>query len=160
MRAVVGIDPGVTGAIAVIHGGHLKAVYDMPVNDSRADASEIAAILNDISVASEIASVVIEDTQPMPKNGSIASFKLGYNTGVVVGVVQSLSHPLRRVRPVIWKRDSGLHGKDKAASRGLATELYPSHAGDFRMAKHDGRAEAALIARWGLAQLIKEGNSD
>lgn len=155
----MGIDPGVTGAIAVIHGGHLKAVYDMPINDSRADGAEVAAILNDIAVASDIASVFIEDTQPMPKNGSIASFKLGYNTGVIVGVVQGLSYPLRRVRPVIWKRESGLIGKDKTASRGLATELYPSHAADFRLAKHDGRAEAALIARWGLGALIKEGNS-
>lgn len=157
-RAVIGVDPGVTGALAVLIDGRLVAVFDMPVNESQADPRAIADMITAVTEHAEIAAVVVEKTQPMPKNGSIASFKLGFNTGVVIGVVQTLQHPLRRVPPAEWKRGSGLIGKTKAASRGLATELYPGFAEQFRLVKHDGRAEAALIARYGLSELIKEDN--
>jgi crossover junction endodeoxyribonuclease RuvC len=156
VRSVVGVDPGVTGALAVVTDGRLITVIDMPVNEGRADGSEIREILEGVVMSAETF-VFVEDTQPMPKNGSIASFKLGLNTGIVLGVVQSLSLPLRRVRPADWKRGQGLLGKTKDASRGLATELYPGFANQFRMVKNDGRAEAALIARHGLSVLIKEG---
>ena len=155
MSAVVGVDPGVTGAIAVIIDGRLKSVWDMPMHDSRCDGAHVHEILEGVAMAHDT-TVVVEDTQPMPKNGSIASFKLGLNTGVVLGVVQSMSLPLRRVRPSDWKRGQGLIGKTKNASRGLASELYPEFANQFRLVKNDGRAEAALIARYGLGLLIKE----
>lgn len=155
--AVVGIDPGITGALALIHGGKLEAICDMPVDAGRVSGSEVRAILLDWAHDTEIYSVVVEDTQPMPKNGSIASFKLGLNTGICLGVVQALGLPLRRARPVDWKRSQGLIGKDKSASRGLACELWPDHSVDFRLVKHDGRAEAALIARHGQIVLVREG---
>lgn len=158
MRAVVGVDPGVTGAVAVIIDGHLVAVFDMPMHDSRCDGRALADMFGAVAEQAPIATVVVEDTHPMPKNGSIASFKLGLNTGVTLGVVQTLQLPLRRVPPATWKRGSGLIGKTKTASRGLATELYPNFAEQFRLVKHDGRAEAALIARYGLSELIKEDN--
>jgi len=154
-RAVVGIDPGITGAIAVLCDGRLISVIDMPVNDGRCDGGELTEILEAIVIHYETF-VFVEDTQPMPKNGSIASFKLGLNTGVVLGVVQALSLPLRRVRPSEWKRGQGLIGKTKNASRGLASEIYPTFANQFRLVKNDGRAEAALIARHGVSVLIKE----
>lgn len=159
-RAVVGIDPGITGAMAVLFDGKLCKVIDMPVDDGRVSGATVSTILTNVANSADDVFVVIEDTQPMPKNGSISSFKLGLNTGICIGVVQSLSLPLRRVRPSEWKRNQGLIGKDKSASRGLASELWPSHAADFRLVKHDGRAEAALIARYGLTKLIQEGHSD
>ncbi len=156
MRAVVGVDPGMTGALAVITDGHLISVIDMPINEGRADGAELSEILEAVVMKAETY-IFVEDTQPMPKNGSIASFKLGLNTGIVLGVIQSMSLPLRRVRPSDWKRGQGLIGKTKSASRGLASELYPDFANQFRLVKNDGRAEAALIARHGLSVLIKEG---
>lgn len=154
-RTVIGVDPGITGAIAVIRDGKLREVHDMPVHMDRADGKEIARILcrfdGDVVV-------FVEHTQPMPKNGSIASFKLGLNTGVVLGAVQALGFPLRRPRPMEWKKSNGLINKDKAASRGLARELWPSFADQFKLVKHDGRAEACLIARHGLVVLMQEAN--
>lgn len=140
---VVGIDPGVTGAIAVLTGGTLSAVKDMPIADGRCAGYDVYDFLEDL----EPEVVVVEDTQPMPKNGSIASFKLGLNTGIVLGVAQSLGYPIVRMRPVDWKRANGLIGKSKDASRYLASELWPSHRDKFKLVKHDGRAEAALIGR-------------
>lgn len=153
---IVGIDPGITGAIAIFEDGRLSGVYDMPVFDGRVDGA--ALYTQYIGGGDRI--VYLEDTHAMPKNGSIASFKLGLNTGIVIGVVQSLQHPLVRVLPRTWKTMHHLNGKRKDASRGLATELFPNFADRFRLMKHHGRAEAALIGRYGVWDTIhrdKEG---
>lgn len=142
MSHIVGVDPGVTGAIALMDArGYLFWVADMPVHDSRVDGAAVAELLDLTDTV-----CVVENTQPMPKNGSISSFKLGMATGVVLGCIQTLRHPLVRVRPQAWKKTMGLIGKDKDASRGLARELWPHMADEFKLKKHDGRAEAALIA--------------
>jgi crossover junction endodeoxyribonuclease RuvC len=152
---IAGIDPGIHGAIAIFHRGALVELHDMPVADSRVDGAQVAEILRDLVPDT----VVLEDTQPMPKNGSIASFKLGLNTGIVIGAIHTLGYPLVRIRPVDWKRANGLIGKSKDASRYLARELWPSHADDFKLAKNDGRAEAALIARAHIIRTVKEAAS-
>jgi crossover junction endodeoxyribonuclease RuvC len=143
---IVGIDPGITGGIAAIHAGKLVAVHAMPTHDGRADGAEIDQILVEI----EPDVVYVEKTQPMPKNGSIASFSLGLNTGIVLGCVQANRFPLVQPRPIEWKRKLGLIGKDKNASRGLARELFPDFGERFMRVKDDGLAEAALIARFGF----------
>jgi crossover junction endodeoxyribonuclease RuvC len=149
---ILGIDPGITGAISHFIGGRLDEVIDMPVFDSRVDGGQIAQILTFTNAQL----VVIEDTQPMPKNGSIASFKLGLNTGIVIGAVQGQEIPLIRVRPSTWKRKMGLIGKPKDAARGLVVELYPKIADDVRLVKHQGRADAILIGRYGVFDQIHQ----
>ena len=138
---IVGIDPGLTGAIAIIEDHMLMAVYDMPVLNKRAQATPLIRILSkehpDV--------VVVEDLHAMPR-GSIASFSLGYTLGIIIASVTGLSQPLVRMRPSEWKKIQGLIGKDKNASRLLATERWPSFCDSFRRVKDDGRAEAALIA--------------
>lgn len=153
---VCGVDPGMTGALAFLDHGNLKDLWDMPVFDGRVDGGRVA----DLLTAWKPSIVCLEWTQPMPKNGVIASFSLGQNTGIVMGVAQALRYPLVRVRPARWKKDSGLWRKPKAASRGLASDLYPEWREQFRLVKNDGRAEAVLIARWCLSQQIKERNDD
>ena len=145
MSTVAGCDPGITGGLACIHNGKLVCVEPMPVHDGRADGRAIDELLNEW----EPDAVYVENTQPMPKNGSIASFSLGLNTGIVLGVVQANQFRLVRVRPIDWKRKMGLVGKNKNASRGLATELFPEFADRFKRVKDDGLAEACLIARHG-----------
>ena len=152
---IVGIDPGVTGALAFMVDGSLVDVIDMPIGDTRVAGWEIASALQDM--LPDV--VVVENTQPMPKNGSVPSFKLGLNTGIVLGVVQTLSLPLVRIRPVDWKRSNGLVGKDKNASRYLASELWPGFKDKFKLVKHDGRAEAALIARAHVIRNVQQASA-
>ena len=148
---IVGIDPGITGALAVFDSGGLVAIEDMPVFDSRVDGRSLSVFLDGFDPDT----VYLEDTHAMPKNGSIASFKLGLNTGIVIGVVQSLDNiGLVRVLPRTWKTMHHLNGKRKDASRGLATELFPQWAPHFKLMKHHGRAEAALIGRYGVWDTI------
>ena len=146
---VCGIDPGMTGALAIL-GSAGVAVTDMPVFNGRVDGMQIHKILEKM----EPDIVYIEDTQPMPKNGSIASFKLGLNTGVVLGVLHTENLPTIRVRPSQWKRKMGLIGKPKDAVRGVVCEIYPQMREKVRLVKHQGRADAIMIARYGLYDQI------
>jgi len=140
---LVGVDPGIHGALAVYDHGDLESVHDMPVLDGQADGGALGELFEEWLPDM----VVVERVQAMPKVGTVASFSLGMNYGIVLGAATALSHPLITLRPTEWKRRMGLIGKPKEASRRLAIELWPKHAPMFRLVKHDGRAEAALIAR-------------
>jgi hypothetical protein len=152
---IVAADPGITGALAVYDHGTLESVHDMPVHDGLTDGGALGDLLKEWHP--DI--VVIERVQPMPRNGSIASFSLGTNYGIIIGVTTALSHPLAKLRPSEWKRRMGLLKKPKEASQRLAIELWPAHAPMFRLAKHHNRAEAALIARSYAFQAIHEENA-
>lgn len=152
-RLTVGVDPGLTGAIAVLDPtGALVEVIDMPAADGHVFAAALAAQLQ--SILSEPRSVGdgvtawVEDVHSMPGQGVASTFKFGRSVGVVVGVLGALAVPVRWVSPAQWKRASGL-GKDKGASRRRAQELWPDHASLFARVRDDGRAEAALIAMYG-----------
>ena len=153
---IVGIDPGVTGALALHAGGRLMDVCDMPVYDGRTDPLG----LHELLTTWEPDVVYIEHTQPMPRNGNIASFSLGLNSGVIIGVVGSMRHPFVRVRPVAWKRKMSVLQKDKNAIRGIVREIYPEWADTFKRVKDHNRAEAVLISRYGVTTQLQEGNHD
>jgi hypothetical protein len=152
---ICGIDPGVTGAFAFFDHGALSSVHDLPAFDGRIDGLALSVDLN-----TNVDAVYLENTHPMPRNGSIASYKLGLNTGIIIGVVQSLSIPLYRISVASWRNFNGLRSKDKSASRGLARELYPHMANELRLASHHNRAEAILIGRYGVYHQIQREKSD
>ena len=143
---VIGIDPGQTGAVAILHGttGALIAVEDMPVIDKRINAAALGDLLDP-----EIgAMVVVEAVHAMPKQGVSSSFNFGHSLGVIHGVIGALALPQCNVTPQEWKKHHRLIGTAKGGSRQRATELYPAHASLFARVKDDGRADAVLIARW------------
>ena len=148
---IVGIDPGMTGAISIFADGTPVALHDMPTFDGRVDGIALAEIIDGSQPV-----VYLENTHPMPKNGSIASYKLGLNTGIVIGVVQTLALPLVRIPVTAWRNYNGLAGKTKDASLGLARELFPQFAGSLKRKLDHNRAEALLIGRYGVYRQIHE----
>lgn len=151
---VIGIDPGVAGAIALHDKGKLTALQDMPVFDGRADGTALAAMLREMDPDV----VYLETSHAMPRNGTIASFSLGQNTGIVIGVVQALSHPLFRITPIRWKTKMGVKQLDKNGVRGIVREMYPDWSSCFSRVKDHNRAEAVLISRYGVATMIEREN--
>jgi hypothetical protein len=55
--------------------------------------------------------------------------------------------PVQMVSPATWKRKAGVPS-DKNGARVMASRYWPGAAEQFRRVKDDGRAEAALLARW------------
>ena len=69
--------------------------------------------------------------------------------------ITSLPRPLAEcwgLSAVRWKRALGVQ-KSKDAARARASQLLPAAAAQWGLRKHDGRAEAALLALYGARQL-------
>lgn len=146
MSLTIGVDPGLTGAIALIdNDGQLLTIYDMPALAGDVSAQLVAGL--DDWHLDDFGTVVIEDVHSMPKQGVASSFKFGRSKGVVEGVFAGARRPVRYVSPAKWKNDLRLT-KDKGSCRQRAVELWPAKADLFKRVKDDGRAEAALIAYW------------
>lgn len=86
---------------------------------------------------------VVERVSAMPRQGIASAFTFGVGLGSILATLQTLRLPIELVTPSSWKLALGL-GKDKRASLDKARLLFPS--ADLTLAKHDGRAEALLLA--------------
>lgn len=144
----IGIDPGMTGALAILnHDNQLIAIYDLPYIGKRLTAAVLHGWILEQDGQIE---AFVEEAQAMPGNGAVAMFNYGTGYGTILGVLAACEIPYHTVRASTWKRALGLT-KDKTASRRRASELWPKEAHLFTRAKDDGRAEAALIALYGMS---------
>ena len=156
--AVLGIDPGVNGAVAVIgDGGELVAVHDMPaLADGPSGRRNVnAALLAEIVAKSQAARAFVEYVGARPGEGAVGAFSFGRSRGVIEGVAAALGVPVAFLTPPHWKRLAGIAaGKQgaKDAARSEAIRRWPAQAALFARVKDDGRAEACLIAAAGLAK--------
>ena len=149
MTYIIGIDPGKTGALALLdEDGELLEVEDMPTLGKNVSAHLLADILRlwRFNYTATFTSV-IEDVSSSPQMGVTSAFSFGRSKGVVEGAVAGAGFRIVYVTPAKWKRDMRLR-KDKDAARDLATKRWPTFSPMFKLAKHDGRAEAALIGLW------------
>ena len=154
---MLGVDPGLNGAVAILaaNTGQLVQVFDMPAVEvviggkakRRISPEMLAAELRLYNVDGTRA--VIEQVNAMPGQGVSSMFSFGESFGLAKGVLAGLGIPVTTVTPGKWKKALALNaGKD--ASRAKAAALWPQQAGEFRRVKDDGKAEASLIAYWGV----------
>jgi hypothetical protein len=160
---IIGIDPGLSGAICWRWGSQEECgshpsigVCDAPVfrplkGTATINAQEVTRLLRDFTSIG--AHCFIERAQAMPDQGSSSGFNYGTGFGIYIGVLAALDIPYTFVGAAVWKRHHGLIKQDKEASRLKATVLVPQLAGDLRLKKHHGRAEAVLIALYGAAKM-------
>ena len=144
---VIGIDPGLHGAVATFDGDRLLTVVDMPVLAGEVDTRELASIIR----SEHDTTAVLEWPGIMPRNGAKSARSIGFQLGQIITVLAYENVPCHQYAPGVWKRGLNLNG-DKAASRKMAMRLWPCHAGQFQRVKDDGRAEAALIAHWWMTK--------
>jgi hypothetical protein len=150
---LIGIDPGLSGALAVLSpSGELERLVDLPViRDGRLawiDGGSLQSILID-ALYGRPARAVVERVSAMPRQGIASAFNFGVGFGSVLSILQARHLPVELVTPATWKRAVGL-SSDKRASLDKARLLFP--AADLTLAKHDGRAEALLLAHWALTR--------
>jgi hypothetical protein len=147
----VGIDPGLTGAVAILdQSNQVVALADLPIIRDLSLAWVDGPALHSIILTAldgRGAGAVVERVSSMPGQGIASAFKFGVGFGSVLSVLQVMRLPITLVSPAVWKRAHGL-GKDKHASLHKARLQYPT--AELRLAKHHGRAEALLIARYAL----------
>lgn len=160
MRVTFGVDPGLSGAVAVLLDGEPGPILDMPTfhngTANEVDAAKLATFIREVRAGHPGAyfSVCIERVRAMPdrsggavrKMGAQSSFNFGDGFGQVKAVFRVLGmHPVL-VEAQTWKHYYGLRGAEKDASRELAIKRFPSSADRLARKKDHGRSEAMLIA--------------
>lgn len=151
MTLYVGIDPGLSGAVAVLDAdGNVEDLFDLPVTakahgkGNQLSCSELAGMMSPLRNAK----VTVERVNAMPKQGVVSVFGFGFTAGAIEGIVCALGMPLRYATPQEWKREFGLVGKDKDASRTLCIQMWPRWAHKLDRKKDNGRSDALLIAEY------------
>jgi len=148
-KYIIGVDPGKTGAIAMLDDdGELITMDDMPAIGKHVSVALLKNIFHECQKHSaERVTCVIEDVHSTPQMGVTSAFSFGRSKGVVEAMAAGLGMRLVYVTPAKWKKDMSLT-KNKGHSRALATQRWPADAELFKRVKDDGRAEAALVALW------------
>lgn len=145
---VLGIDPGLSGAIARPMPDGSVDVWDIPSIDVRGKRRIDAYALTDLVIAAgPVDMVVLEHVQGVQGSGATGAFTFGEGFGIIQGILVALGRPTTLVRPQRWTKDLGV-GSDKGEHRRTAQRLFPSSASMFARVKDDGRADAALLAHW------------
>lgn len=150
---ILGVDPGLSGALAFFdyEKGTLE-IHDMPtvaIERGGKSKSEVSPqLLSMIARQYNIRRAIVEKVGAMPGQGVTSMFAFGRSFGVVEGVLGGLNVPISYITPQSWRKSMQVReGKD--GSRLRAMELFPAYVDLFKLKKHDGRAEAALIAYCG-----------
>ena len=153
---ILGIDVGVHGALAFsLPHGYL--IEDMPIvttkkgakSQTSIDAYSLGRIID--AKASDITHCYIESVHAMPGQGVSSCFNFGKSLGIIIGVVAANFIPMTLITPQEWKKALRVPA-DKDGARARASEIIPQAAHNWPLKKHDGRAEAALIAYFGSLQ--------
>lgn len=158
---VLGVDPGGYGALALLDGMSLKHLADMPVFQVTRgkgvkrdlDVHGLARLLDDWKPDA----CFFEQVGGMEGDSPSSAFTFGRIAGAAEALVKRSGARFEFVMPHVWKKAMGLIGTAKDDSRAKATNLWPARADAFALKKHDGRAEAALLAEFGRRKLSSEG---
>ena len=153
---IVGIDPGISGALCFFSNGNVIDVINMPTMaegkknkkqvNGRQIFNEILNIKN--SFAGHKINVVVEQVSAMPGQGVTSMFNFGQSFGVIKGICSAMELPIFYVRPAKWKKYFNLINAEKDASRTKVIEMFPKISQKLSRKKDNNKADAILIAKY------------
>ena len=128
---IIGIDPGLSGAIAVLENNKVLNVFEMPVmsegkkNKRQLNSALLVNLLKENVLNNEEVAVVVEQVNAMPGQGVTSMFNFGQSFGILKGICSAMQLPMYFVRPSKWKKYFELINSSKDSSRTKAIEMYP-----------------------------------
>ena len=161
---IIGIDPGLSGAIAILENNKVLRIFDMPVmsegkkNKRQINSALLVNILKANVSNNEEISVVIEQVNAMPGQGVTSMFNFGQTFGAIKGICAALELPIYFVRPSKWKKHFELINSSKDSSRTKAIEMYPKLSNQLAKKKDVNKSDAILIARFFSETRLTEEN--
>lgn len=160
---VVAIDPGIRGALAAVAVTGRAAVVDMPIRPrqqagkvrNEVDPKALQAHLRALIPADEKGFVVMESLNTFA-GGSVQTMgSLEATKAVITTVCELTGFDVQFVAPKTWQKFFGIAKRvdedTKKQSLRIARELFGREF--CPLEKHDGRADALLIAQWALRTL-------
>lgn len=171
----LGIDCGITGALALICGRDVLECWDMPtysytvkakdrktgkaVERTRRSIDGYALYQLILKIKADTAEtgleIAIERQQPNMGAGIDSPMTAGavmYNYGTIITAMEIASagrSTYKVVHPVSWKTAAGLKKTSKADAIQFVQDNFDTR-GLIKLQKHSGRADAVLIAYYGL----------
>ena len=153
---IIGIDPGLSGGIAILDNRRVLSIFDMPV---MAEGKKNKRQVNGAQIYNEICNrvnkfdkqnvrVIIEQVSAMPGQGVTSMFNFGQSFGILKGICSAMQLPVYFIRPAKWKKYFGLINSEKDASRTRAIEMFPSFSSQLSKKKDSNKADAILIANF------------
>ena len=151
---IIGIDPGITGAICFFEDGKIIDVIEMPnMPEGKKNKRQVngAQVFNEISlriknINKENIKVIIEQVSAMPGQGVTSMFNFGQSFGILKGICSAMQLPVYFVRPAKWKKYFNLINSEKDASRTKAIEIFPYFSSQLSKKKDSNKADAILLA--------------
>ena len=151
---IIGIDPGLSGAIAVLENHIVKKIFDMPVmsegkkNKRQLNSAQLVELIKQNIKNKEETAIVVEQVNAMPGQGVTSMFNFGQTFGAIKGICAALELPIFFVRPSKWKKHFELINSSKDSSRTKAIEMYPKLSNQLAKKKEVNKSDAILIARF------------
>ena len=151
---IIGIDPGLSGGIAILDDLKIFDIYDMPImsegkkNKNQLNSAQLVNIIKKNIIPSGDTFLIVEQVSAMPGQWVTSMFNFGQTFGSIKGICAALNLPIFFVRPAKWKKHFDLINSSKDASRTKVIEMYPSISSRFSRKKDVNKADAILIARY------------
>ena len=151
---IIGIDPGLSGGIAILDDLKIFDIYDMTImsegkkNKNQLNSAQLVNIIKKNIIPSGDTFLIVEQVSAMPGQGVTSMFNFGQTFGSIKGICAALNLPIFFVRPAKWKKHFDLINSSKDASRTKVIEMYPSISPRLSKKKDVNKADAILIARY------------
>tara|TARA_B100000700_G_scaffold89450_1_gene100963 strand:- start:199 stop:690 length:492 start_codon:yes stop_codon:yes gene_type:complete len=151
---IIGIDPGLSGGIAILDDSKIFDIFDMPImsegkkNKNQLNSAQLVNIIKRHILPNKETFVIVEQVSAMPGQGVTSMFNFGQTFGSIKGICAALGLPIFYVRPAKWKKHFELINSSKDASRTKVIEMYPSISPRLTKKKDVNKADAILIARY------------
>ncbi len=158
---ILGIDPGISGGIAVIktkidQTPKIIIAKRMPTlklyGKKIVDVLVLEKHIKDIYI--DVA--IIEKVHAMPRQGVTSSFQFGRSFGAIEAICHIISKRIDYVAPAVWKKAMGI-GSSKKESLDMARFKF-GNDNMWTIKSNDGIAEAALLCLFWIEKFKNKTN--
>lgn len=164
---VIGVDPGKTGAMSifsyVLDDYYLQDIIDY--ENTNVIISILRVITQKVWTSSKTYVAFIENVHAAPGQSVSAMFNFGQNLGWWKGLFDAFGIEYKLIAPQSWSPVMlGRTDDKKNKAREVAANLFNRQSDTkidaedkpfFRLKKHDGRADSALIAWYGIQKYLR-----
>ena len=111
---IIGIDPGLSGGIAILDDLKIFDLFDMPImsegkkNKNQLNSAQLVNIIKEHIIKKDDTFVIVEQVSAMPGQGVTSMFNFGQTFGAIKGICAALNLPIFYVRPNKWKNTLSL----------------------------------------------------
>lgn len=153
MKAWIGVDPGVSGAMAIIFEDSTCTYMDW------VDENSMCSVIMLWASVYELVAVALEDTPAMRRDSKQSATTFQQHCGAWKCLIRIAGFEPVMVRPLTWMKrrvEAKRNHSDKPSLRYVASKYPYIYLTGPRGGKKDGRSDAICIAEW-IKEQYNEG---